>query len=175
MASFLTRLFYRARIPILVCVSIFLSSLWTALAFATGGSYRDGHTQYARVDRPDRSFRNMFVDNAALESLRSGRRPAAMTILMESYSNDRLSSVFVKQLKGINWSYGSIRPGESLTSLRPGPECSSCHVAASEQDGMFTEGLLKAFVRTSTLQQVRCEKPGRSPCNLGIYRSDRMQ
>jgi hypothetical protein len=157
---------------ILVC-TIISNAVLVTTAFlvyaATAFPHRAGFVQYARVDRPDDTFRTMLVDEASLVALRRGDT-SDMTILMESYSDGEMSSIFVKRREGGRWNYGAIRLGETLDMFRPGPQCSSCHRAAQSADGMFTQALLRRFIASGEIARAYCDRSGRSPCPLDEYR-----
>ncbi|MGK6314983.1 hypothetical protein [Neorhizobium sp. DT-125] len=159
-------------VPSLVALLAFLALIsGAAAAFAVvADNHSSGFTRYARVDRPDGTYRNMLVDNASLEALRRGGPAETMTILMESFSDDDLTTVFVKRRKEGRWTYGSIRPGEGLDAFRPSPPCATCHRAAGASDGTFTRPMLEGFVKTGAEQQTYCDRPGRSPCSPDVYR-----
>jgi hypothetical protein len=133
-------------------------------------NHSGGFTRYARVDRPDGTYRNMLVDDVSLAELRQGRPAETMTILMESFSGGSLTSVFVKRREGGRWTYGSVRPGEDLKAFRPGPSCATCHRAAGAGEGTFTRPMLEGFVKTGSVRQTFCDRSGRSPCSPDVYR-----
>jgi hypothetical protein len=133
--------------------------------------HRSGFTAYARVERPDDTYRIMLVDDGALSRIREGRSMDGATILMESYAGARITSVFVKRKELGRWTYGAVRPGEGLGAFRPGPHCATCHKAVSHRDGMFTADMLKGVAVTGDIQQAFCDRPGRSPCEADVYRA----
>ncbi|MCR4265037.1 hypothetical protein [Nitratireductor sp. ZSWI3] len=133
--------------------------------------HRDGFMRYARVDRPDGSFRKLFIDEKTLGALRLGQAVSdGASIIMESYSGpDEVRSVFAKKRKNGRWQYGSLNPGEPLTAFRPRPQCSGCHVAANDSDGVFTLSMLQRFAETGEPQEIRCPRVGRIPCDRSVY------
>ena len=131
--------------------------------------HRAGFVVYARVDRPDDTYRIMLVSREAADDLHEARSAGQATILMESYAGGRLTSVFVKRRSADGWSYGAIRPGEGLDAVRPGSHCAACHRSASASDGMFTKDLLERFATSGEMQAAFCDRPGRSPCEPEAY------
>lgn len=157
----------RCTVALLAAFALFCGA---AAAFAVvAEGHGNGFTRYARVDRPDDTYRNMLVDNASLEALRQGRTAQAMTIVMESFSGGDLTSVFVKRREEGRWIYGSIRPGEGLDAFQPSPPCATCHRAAGAGDGTFTRPMLEGFVKSGAIQRTFCDRPGRSPCGPDVY------
>jgi hypothetical protein len=140
-------------------------------AASESAPHRSGFTVYARVVRPDDTYRVMLVDDASLTRIREGRSMDGATILMESYAGRRMTSVFVKRREQGRWSYGAVRPGEGLEAFRPGPHCASCHRSVQDRDGMFTADMLKGFAVSGEIQAAFCDLPGRSPCGADVYRA----
>lgn len=151
-----------AMVPALVATGLAASTL----------PHRIGHTTYALVERPDGTYRTMMIDNGSVVAMRNGRVPETSSIRMESFAGERLTSVFIKRLQGEEWLYGAIRPGEGVEAFRSGSHCASCHRSASDRDGLFTQGLLRAFVETGRIQKASCGRPGRSPCEADVYGGD---
>ncbi len=152
----------------LTAVTGFFSAMAAVFAVAAD-NLGDGFTRYARVDRPDGSYRNMLVDNASLAALRERKPAEEMMILMESFSGDELTAIFVKRRDADRWTYGSIRPGEGIEAFRPSPPCAPCHRAAGAGDGIFTWTMLEGFVKTGDVLRTFCDRSGRSPCSPDVY------
>lgn len=153
----------------MVMVVMGLFSAMAAAFAVTAGNHGEGFTHYARVDRPDGSYRNMLIDNASLAALREGRPAEHMTILMESFSDGELTSIFVKRSEAGRWTYGSIKPGENIEAFRPSLPCATCHRAAGAGDGTFTRPMLEGFVKAGEVQRTFCNRSGRSPCRPEVY------
>lgn len=150
---------------------ILLLPISVAGAAIAGVDHRDGFVRYARVDRTDDTFRELFVDEDTLSALRSDQPVSdGATIMMESYYRPgEIGSIFAKRRENGRWLYGSFSLGEPLVAFRPQPQCSGCHMAADDSDGVFTLSLLQRFADTGEPQRIECARAGRTPCNRAVY------
>lgn len=150
-----------------------------AVAFASAAAqtaidlvHRDGYTRYARVERSDGTWREMFIANEALAELRAtSALPDGATILMESYRpGGDLSSVFLSRTDGQRWTYGSISPGEPAQSARVASSCAGCHRLSQSGSAVFTWSMIERFIREGDTAVALCDRGGRSPCDADVYR-----
>lgn len=169
---------HRRSLRPIIIVSAVTTTALLAVAFAaafaqTTGDlvHRDGFTRYARVDRSDGTWREMFIANETIETFRATSTvPTGAIILMESYRPDgSLSSVFMSRNEGQRWAYGSISPGEPVQSVRVAGNCASCHRLSQSDSAVFTMPMLESFSRTGEAAMAFCDRGGRSPCDAEVY------
>lgn len=160
----------RRGFPVSYMIPVLLLIAYAGVVLAEA-DHRTGFVRYARVDRADDTYREMFIDEATLDALRSGRPLSdGATILMEShYQPGEIGSVFAKRRENGRWLYESFGPGEALPEFQPRPQCSGCHRAAAASDGMFTLRMLQRFVAAGEPQHAKCERSGRVPCDVSVY------
>ncbi len=129
---------------------------------------------YATVSRSDGSFRQMFVNEAAIASIQPGEPlPDGTLIVMETwYSPENLGTVFVKQKQNGEWQYGSFSPDRPDYRMRFSGSCHSCHAPFPETDFTLTKPLLEAALQTRQVQTAYCDRPGRTPCAPKAYIPD---
>lgn len=134
---------------------------------------------YATVFRSDGSFRQMFVNEAAIPkgaaepnaSIQPGKPlPNGTLIVMETwYSPGNLGTVFVKQKQNGEWQYGSFSSDRPNYQMRFSGSCHSCHAPFSETDFTLTKPLLEVALQTRQVQTAYCDRPGRTPCAPKAY------
>lgn len=127
---------------------------------------------YATVRRNDGSYRRMLIPPETLEAVDSGAPlPDGTRILMETYySADRVGIVFHKRKVEGKWQYGSFAPGRADLTARPQASCLSCHARAAETDFTYTLPSLIAAAQGRGASDFSCDRGGRSPCALRVYR-----
>jgi len=134
--------------------------------------YGETFVTYAQVDRMDGTYRRMLTTPDVLRAAREGEPlPDGTRILMETYySPGQLSTVFHMQKVNRRWQYGSFN-GQGTVNLatRPQVSCLSCHSRAAETDFTFTRPALDA-ARNFGEARLLCDRGGRRPCDLQIYR-----
>ena len=135
--------------------------------------------RYATVERTDGSYRRMLIDRMSLEALaRDGVLPDGTRILMETYrSPGRVGTVFHKQKTDGRWLYGSFsgRSAEANLDVRPQASCLSCHTRAADTDFTYTLPSLNAVAAGAAETVFACDRGGRAPCDLAIYRNGAAQ
>lgn len=143
--------------------------------FAVATEHTIGFVRYARVDRPDGTFREILIDEATLAALRNGSGiSGGATILMKSYTRQGgVRSIFGRRHEGGRWLFGSFQPGEVISGFRAAPQCATCHRSAERTDGTFTHAMLERFVATGEIQQTFCNRSGRTPCEPEVYQMGR--
>ena len=142
---------------------------WQRLPLQTIGDR--AFRQYATVSRTDGTYRQMFIDEAALRAYRAGQPlPDKTFIVMETYYGPNQESTnFSKELKGNGFQYGSFSPGRPSLSTRTDITCSACHGGAKDERGTFTLPMLEAAARQGQVMTTRCDQGGRSPCGPEVY------
>ncbi len=133
--------------------------------------YGETYVTYARVDRPDGTYRLMLVTPETLAIVRPGEAlPDGTRILMESfYAPGEVGTVFHKQKVSGRWQYGSFPgAGEPVFETRPQASCLSCHARAAATDFTFTRPSLDGASHNG-LSHFRCDRGGRTPCDLHVY------
>jgi len=153
--------------------------------FAAGVTAREGATpsdnygldlvHYTTVERSDGTYRRMLIERAALDAVReTGTIPDGTRILMETYYNPgELSTVFHKQKSGERWRYGSFNGlGEPNLRVGVGLSCLTCHTGAAETDLTFTKPSVIAVAKGAAPTVQTCDRGGRRPCALHLYRTD---
>lgn len=148
-----------------------LSEVIAQSSFQPQAKYDRRLAHYATVFRSDGSFRQMFIDEAAIAAIQPGKPlPNGTLIVMETwYSPENLGTVFVKQKQEGRWQYGSFNPAQPDYQMSFSSNCHSCHVPFWEQDFTLTKPLLEAALQTRQVQTSFCNRAGRAPCNPKAY------
>jgi hypothetical protein len=132
--------------------------------------------QYAKVERSDGTYRQMFVSDSSLaEFAKTGAVPEGAFFVMETYYTPNSESTnFTKQKSGSRWLYGSFSPNSPSFAVRPDPSCQGCHNSAIPTvGGTFTLPMLRAAVQSGTIKTTTCNRSGRTPCEPTDYEAFR--
>jgi hypothetical protein len=126
---------------------------------------------YATVSRSDGTYRQMYIDEAALETWELGQPlPEAAFIVMETYYSPEVESTnFTKQMTADGFQYGSFSPERPTFNVRPNASCTSCHSGAVDPAGTFTLPMLARAVEDGRVAVTTCDRGGRSPCAADVY------
>lgn len=127
---------------------------------------------YATVSRTDGTYRQMFIDEIAIQGILEGTlMPENAFIIMETYYNpEQESTNFTKERKGNAWDYGSFSPGRPSFETGGNLTCSMCHRGAdSAVNGTFTSAMLRAALQEGQVMTTTCDRGGRSPCDASVY------
>lgn len=154
--------------PLLLLVALMSAAL-------AEGAHTVGYERYARVDRADGTYREMYIPTASAEALRKGEpMPTGTIIQMETYySPGSLSTIFVKQWNGKEWLWGSYSAGAPMPAFGPDMSCTSCHRRSAEVEGTYTKPMLDAYLKGAGEQVTTCDRSGRTPCGPEVYLSSR--
>jgi hypothetical protein len=128
--------------------------------------------QYARVERTDGTYRQMYLDERSLEVFaRTNTLPDGAFIVMKTYYSPGVESTnFTKSRANGRWLYGSFSPQRPNFDTRPDASCQGCHqTATSSVAGTFTLPMLRRAVRDGRVAVTTCNRGGRTPCDPATY------
>ena len=145
--------------------------------------YRKRFFHYTTVNRPDGTFRQMYINPEALEAIRVDETlPNGTMIIMETYRNNRIGGTLFTREKQTGW--GSDEVSEIAIEIRNGDwrypsfaendfrrlsadstSCHACHIQAADRDYVFTMPDLIEAARTGSTQISECDRSGRQPCD----------
>jgi hypothetical protein len=127
---------------------------------------------YATVNRVDGTYRQMFINEQALQAWQVGNPlPEGTFIVMETYYSPNVESTnFTKQLNATDgFHYGSFSPNNPSFEVRQNMSCTQCHQASTDPNGTFTLPMLAQAIETGEVMQTLCNNSGRTPCDADTY------
>ncbi|MEM8531158.1 MAG: cytochrome P460 family protein [Chloroflexota bacterium] len=145
--------------------------------------YREHFFHYTTVNSPDETFRQMYINYEALESIRVDETlPSGAMVIMETYRNSRIGGTLFTREKLTGW--GSDEVSEIAIEIRNGEwrypsfaendfrrlsadstSCHACHVQAAGRNYVFTMPDLIEAAQTGITQASECNRVGRQPCD----------
>jgi hypothetical protein len=127
---------------------------------------------YATVNRVDGTYRQMFINEQALQAWQAGSPlPEGTFIVMETYYSPIVESTnFTKQMTATDgFHYGSFSPNNPSFEVRQNMSCTNCHQASTDVNGTFTLPMLAQAIETGEVMQTLCNNSGRIACDADTY------